>query len=204
MPVLRRHRLAHFPELKVDPKMLEVKFSSSCSVAKCGGRCCKGGVWLDIEERDRILAHAAIVIEAMDDHQVKDPSRWFTEGVKIDPDFPSGKMVGTIEESYGCVFLNSGGMCVLQKAQEALPPGSPALKPFFCWAFPISIEHGVLLYDHYMGSDEPQCCSPDSGGERDIFDHCGWELEWVLGTEGVEELNEISKENAVKGEAKNF
>ncbi|HLX12377.1 MAG TPA: DUF3109 family protein [Bacteroidota bacterium] len=195
LPIIRRHNVPHIAELKVDRRMFDVKFSSACATSRCSGTCCKGGVWLDLAERERILANVELVQSEMDPHQISDPAQWFMDEVKPDADFPSGSCDGTTEQSYGCVFLNGSGMCVLQIAQKKLPEGSPQLKPFFCYAFPISIEHGVLLYDHYMGSDQPQCCSPSLGAEQNVFDLCGFELDLVLGKEGMEELREISNTN---------
>jgi len=58
------------------------------------------------------------------------------------------------------------------------------LKPFFCRAFPISLENGTLTYDNQFDT-ETQCCAPVAEGHLTVFDVCAEELEHVLGAEGA-------------------
>ena len=55
--------------LSVDPRMLEARFAAGCNTRLCRGACCRSGVWLDVEERERVLAHAGLVRDAMDPGQ---------------------------------------------------------------------------------------------------------------------------------------
>jgi hypothetical protein len=79
---------------------------------------------------------------------------------------------------------------VLQVAEGALGDGS-TLKPFYCRAFPICIDRGVLSYDDQVGL-EPPCCGPVAGGSLAIFDVCAVELDLVLGPEGAAELRVLA------------
>lgn len=188
--VLRKHHLKHIPELTVEKGFLEKNFADGCSMQRCNARCCREGVWLDPIERRKILDHAEMIQRHMEPHQDKDPERWFDNSYQKDEDFPSGQSLGTQTRPYGCIFLDSVGRCTLQKA--AMAEGLPKffLKPFFCVAYPLAIENGMLVYDDPDFVNRPECCSVIKGGEQTVFDVCLEELEFVLGKEGVEELKQ--------------
>lgn len=176
--------------LAVDPAMLEARFATGCSTAQCRGACCRSGVWLDVGERDRVIAHAELVREAMDAGQPRDPRRWFSRRAVNDPDFPSGRAVHTRVKNGGCVFLDRQGRCVLQRA-SATRPGLQ-LKPFFCTAFPVTISHGVLMLDDEDYRAGQPCCASTKGGPLTVFDTCGMELRHVLGAAGVSRLRALA------------
>jgi Fe-S-cluster containining protein len=189
--ILKKHHLKHIPELKVGENLLRYRFSSGCSMSNCDGYCCKLGVFADVKERDKILAHVDLIHRYMEPHQEHDPAKWFDDHEFEDKDFLSGWTIGTVAKDYGCVFLNSAGRCTLQKActEEGMPPYY--LKPFYCVAFPIAIDGGVLIIDDVELENRPQCCLIDLNGTLNVFDVCLTELEYVLGREGVEELRVI-------------
>ena len=109
--------------------------------------CCRNGVKLDIALRDQILANADLVRDAMGPEQDADPSGWFEDTEEIDPDFPSGRCVGTQVRPTGCVFLDGARRCVLQTVTIAEARPGFNLKPFFCSAFPVTIANGELWID---------------------------------------------------------
>lgn len=185
---LRKHHLKHLPELKVHENILSLAFTSGCSMMKCDATCCHGGVYADLSERDRILAHTELILRHMEPQQEKDPSRWFDDDVVEDTDFPSGAAIGTQINERGCIFLKANGYCVLQVAATAEGMGKFALKPFFCVAFPVTISEGELMLDDPDYTERTQCCSSVSGGTLTVLDVCAEELEHVLGKDGVEEL----------------
>lgn len=187
--VLRKHRLKHFPELKVSDELLKLRFGAGCSMSNCRAECCSGGASIDIGDRDRILEHASLVRAHMDPNQEHATERWF-EDLNEDLDFPSGLAVTTRTHDDRCVFLNGAGRCVLQAAEGDTRDGT-TLKPFYCRAFPICIDHGVLCYDDQLGL-EPPCCGPVADGSLTVFDVCKFELEHVLGPEGAAELRELA------------
>jgi hypothetical protein len=186
--ILTRHRLNYIPRLSVPEDFLSLGFMAGCSMANCNAECCRYGVFVDVRERDKILAHAAIIQRYLEPHQEHDANNWFDKNGIDDVDFPSGKAVGTQARPYGCVFLNSSGKCALQVAAIAEGMDRFALKPFYCVAYPIVIENGVLMLDNGQGIDRPQCCTSGGLHDRSIFNVCGEELEFVLGKEGMEEL----------------
>jgi hypothetical protein len=65
-----------------------------------------------------------------------------------------------------------------------------ALKPFYCVAFPLTIDGHVLTTYEPEFTNRPQCCSVVPHGKLSVLDVCREEFEFVLGTEG---LNEIEK-----------
>ena len=156
----------------------------------CTAACCRHGVYADVKERDKILAHAETIQRYLEPHQEKDPARWFEAHEIVDDDFPSGRAIGTQFRDCGCVFLDSVGRCTLQKTAVAEGMGKYSLKPFFCAAYPITVNHGKLAVDQAEFASRPQCCGFTPGGALDVFAVCEKELEYVLGKDGVEELSE--------------
>ncbi len=187
--VLRKHRLKYIPDLKVSDELLSLRFGSACSMSSCRAECCSGGAAIDIAERDRVLEYADLVRAHMDANQEHATERWF-EDLTEDLDFPSGYAVATCANDDRCVFLNAAGRCVLQAAEGGVRDKT-TLKPFYCRAFPICIDHGVLCYDDQLGL-KPECCGPVADGNLTIFDVCAFELEHVLGREGAAELRELA------------
>ncbi|HLF15404.1 MAG TPA: DUF3109 family protein [Bacteroidota bacterium] len=197
--VLRNHRMKHIPALRVGPEIAEKRFVSGCSMTNCNADCCSGGVYADAAEWEEILRHADLVRSQMDPGQERDAALWFEKEPVPDPDYPSGRAIGTAVYNDRCVFLNSGGMCVLQKAAAAAGMDRHALKPFFCWLYPVTVESGELTLHDPEYAERPSCCSCRDEGPMTVFDVCAEELTLALGDDGVEELRtEIRKEmNAV-------
>jgi hypothetical protein len=190
---LRRHHLRHIPNLRVNPSFFERRFAPGCSMMNCNGNCCKHGVMADIQERDRILSHTELILKYMDPHQEHDPSRWFEEE-EADADFPSGRAVGTQARDSGCVFLDGAGRCVLQKAAMGEGMSKFALKPFYCFAYPVTVEQGELIIDDADFVSRPSCCSTVDDGTLSVFDVCPEELEHVLGKAGAAELKSVGSQ----------
>ncbi len=188
--VIRRHRLGHIPELRVGREIVEDRFAARCAMSNCNSDCCSGGVFADMAEKQRILLHADLVRSHMDPDQVKDPSSWFDDEVVEDADYPSGRAVGTSVHGDRCVFLNGEGQCVLQKAAVSSGIGRYALKPLFCWLYPVTLDGGVLTLDDPEFVDRPSCCKHGAEGELTVFDVCPEELKLVLGEEGFTELRD--------------
>jgi len=147
---------------------------------------------LDVEERDNILRHADLVHRHMEPSQVHDPGRWFDSEEDVDRDYPSGRGVGTQTTERGCIFLKSDGRCVLQAAAEEEGLPKDALKPFFCFAFPVTIDSGVLIIDDPDLASRPECCSTVHGGSQSVLEVCAWEFEFVLGSEGIKALHALA------------
>jgi Fe-S-cluster containining protein len=185
--VLRHHHLGYLPELRVSSQLLTSRFARSCATTSCSAQCCRGGVLVDIAHRDRILAEAPLIVQHMEPDQEHDPSSWFEAEDEPDADFPSGRAVNTAIVNDTCVFLDSQRRCVLHAAESS----SPGLKPFFCRAYPIAINHAKVTVDADWCPDETQCCGPVEGGELTTLDFCEAELLHMLGAAGLEELRRV-------------
>jgi hypothetical protein len=187
--VLRKHKLAHIGELTGSDEIVRARFASHCSMSKCQGTCCSDGVDLDPTERDKIL-HNADVLSVMDEQQERDLAGWFTEEFE-DCDFPSGRAASTRAHNGACVFLNAQRRCVLQILEMHEPDGG-LLKPFYCTAYPICISSSLLTIDDEECAGQFHCCTATEGGNLTIFEICAFELEYVLGREGVDELRGLA------------
>lgn len=161
----------------------------------CNAGCCQQGVMVDLRERENILAHAELIQRYMEPQQDNNPDAWFDKEVEMDSDYPSGRVVGTQTRDYGCVFLDSGGRCVLQKAAVGEGMSKFAIKPFFCFAFPITIEQGIIMVDDPEFTNRTECCSLVERGSLSAFEVCAEELAFVVGKEGFKELQELSRKN---------
>ncbi len=187
---IKKHKLAHLGEIQVGKSMLEARMASACDSNKCTSTCCGTGVLADRAEKERILAHAAEVIATMDPDQPKDPAAWFDAEEVQDNDFPSKIAIGTqTMVPRGCIFLNMQGRCVLQKAN--MEGRVPVLKPFYCTAFPVTVDHGMLMLDIDNVEGTKLCCVPTEGGTRTALDVFAYEIEHTIGPEGVAELRAI-------------
>lgn len=185
---LRDHHLDYFTELRVTKQLLTSRFATSCTTSACSARCCRDGVLVDIAHRDRVIAEAPLIVQYMEPTQEHDPSRWFEEEDEPDLDFPSGRAVNTTAVGGACVFLDSRRLCVLQRAEAQ----SPGLKPFYCRAYPVAIDHGRVTLDADWCPEETQCCGPVEGGELTTFDVYEFELVHMLGEAGMHELRRIA------------
>ena len=192
--VLAEHHLPHFSQLSVDPSLFERRFASDSSMARCAGTCCRSGVWLDVAHRAFIDAHTDVIVRYMEPQQEHDPSRWFDDDELIDPDFESGRAYSTATNNGACVFLDGQRRCVLQRAQAEVP----GLKPFYCFAYPIVIDNGVLTLDDDHCPEETGCCAASRTGSQSVLDVCAWELEYVLGKPGYEELRRLAETRATQ------
>jgi Fe-S-cluster containining protein len=197
--ILRNHPLKQFTELKVGEDIFTTRYASGCSMSNCHGICCADGVDVDIAERDRILEHADMIRQYMDETQDRDTANWFQEP-KPDADFPSGQCTTTRLKSNGCNFLNKHGQCVVHMAEAKAPPGFGYLKPFFCRAFPVCILNSTLSVDDEQCPDERGCCGPVKNGPLSILDTCAFELEYMLGKEGYAELLKMAADRAKTSE----
>lgn len=169
---------------------------------ECRGHCCRHGVYASLPERDRILEYADLIGEQMDETQTTDPDRWFEEKVHEDEDFPGGLCIGTAVHSQKCVFLNRGGLCVLQLLESRLGlPRGERLKPFYCRLFPLTTWYGRVEFDDMCDGVRP-CCTLASDGPTRAIDAYAAEFKEVLGEAGYEELRRVANEEETLGTRK--
>ena len=105
--------------------LVEPSRGAVCRLDICGGGCCGGGIWVDVLQVQRILAHTD-AIAALLAPERRDPDDWFSDEVMDHADFPSG--VGTATAvgprpdgsgRQGCTFLLDDNCCALQRVSEA-------------------------------------------------------------------------------------
>jgi len=172
--------------LFIDPIIFTEKFVKSCDVCVCSGECCYYGVYTDFKEYEVILSMKDKIIEAMDDSQTKDVSKWFEKPEK-DEDFESGVAVGTEVYNGKCVFLDKTGFCTIQKIAMDEGQYKWQYKPLYCILFPLVIYEGALTVDddhlkrmHYCNKAENQ--------NSNIYDCCKQEIKHLLGKDGFKEI----------------
>jgi hypothetical protein len=153
----------------------------------CVAACCEGGVYVDLHEREVIMAHRDLIARQMDGTQTIDPQRWFEEETQSDRDFPSGQCVGTRVVNDKCAFLDGTGRCTLQKAALAAGMHKWALKPFFCVLYPIEVSGDVVSFDEML-QEEQSCCTIGSTFDIPMFRACREELIHIVGEEGYTEM----------------
>ncbi len=187
--------------LRIDPVLLTHGYPEGIGPHLCKGACCKDGVYVDVKERDAILAAQSLIIKYMDETQSEDPATWF-EQEEDDEDFPSGRCAGTRTYGGKCVFLTKTGKCVLQitATNEGMPPFS--LKPSYCVLFPLTIVGRTLTFDDFCSGPNPCCTiSPVSAGShRAVIEVCKTECIHAIGEENYAELLSIYYRRKDKGE----
>lgn len=159
------------------------------SPCTCTSTCCSWGVYVDVAERDRILEHSDAIVSAMDDSQPHDPALWFETDVDEDPDFVSGRCVGTHVHNNKCAFLDRQGRCAIQLAAVAQGLHRWAWKPMYCVLYPIEVSDGVVGFDPMLQDEQP-CCSIAPRYAVPLFRACRDELTHLLGEQGYEMLEE--------------
>ncbi len=167
----------------IAPELFRKGFPEGGGPCSCVSRCCQGGVYVDLQERERILEAKEQIKGQMDWSQTKDDSRWFESEEMAHTDFPSGKCVGTQEINEKCAFLDSKGRCSVQLASVAAGNHKWALKPLYCILFPIEITDKVIGFDDLL-QEESTCCSITGDFETPLFRACKEELVHILGPEG--------------------
>lgn len=173
--------------LQFADELFRTGFSNGNSPCTCVTRCCKGGVYADVKERDLILEHAAAIADQMDDTQNRDVAGWFDPEEREDGDFPSGRCIGTQVFNDKCVFLDRQGRCAIQLAAVAAGLDRWAWKPMYCILFPIEISDGVVGYDPMLQGVQP-CCSTSQTFEVPLFRACQAELVHLIGRDGFDAL----------------
>ena len=144
--------------MKIDPHVFRAKFPHRCALDRCKSRCCRGGVWADLGEREAILRNADLFLPYLRP-EAKDPPSWFGETEK-DPDCPSGVAVETNVLGEYCVFFHPDHGCSLQKAAIDLGRHEWEWKPRSCVMFPLVVSEGVLTVDEDM--DEVWCMTDEN------------------------------------------
>lgn len=134
--------------MQVDPYIFSAKFPERCRLDLCGSRCCRFGVWADLEEKEKILSHRELFVDLLRP-EAKDPESWFG-AVEPDGDCPTGLSVETMDIAGACAFFHPDHGCVLQKGAAEAGLHEWHLKPRFCILFPLVVSEGTLTVDEDM------------------------------------------------------
>jgi Fe-S-cluster containining protein len=167
----------------MDPQLFTRGFAEGHGPCRCNSVCCEGGVYADVLERDRILAHKEMVKKYMDETQTQDDRRWFEPEPLPDGDFLSGQCVGTELHGDKCVFLDGQGRCSLQVGAVGEGLDRWAIKPMYCVLFPIEITGKTVSFDDML-QGEQACCSVDTRFDTPVFRACRDELVFLVGEDG--------------------
>jgi Fe-S-cluster containining protein len=173
----------------IAPELFTMGYEEGGGPCRCSSICCEGGVYADVTERDRILAHRDMVARHMDSTQSRDAALWFDDAEEADPDFRSGRRIGTSVINDRCVFQNSQGLCTLQVAAAAEGMHRWAIKPLYCILYPIEVSDGTIGFDPML-QDEQACCTITSRYQVPVFEACRDELVVLLGEDGFEALRQ--------------
>lgn len=173
--------------LTFSPELFRKGFAEGHGPCRCSSTCCMSGVFLDLGDRDRILAHAPEIARQMDETQDRTPAHWFDGEERADSDFPSGRCVGTSVINEKCAFLDHFGRCSIQVAAVASGLDRWAWKPHYCILFPIEVSDGVVGFDDMLQEDE-SCCTVSRSFDVPLFRACREEIVHLIGEDGFEEL----------------
>lgn len=178
--------------LKIDAAIFQTAFN-----CQCNGECCHYGVYTDFKEYELIKSEKEEIASLMDSTQTKDITRWF-EAPENDSDFASGVAVGTELYNGKCVFLDSEGLCVLQKLAIRRNEHKWKYKPQYCILFPLTIFEGVLTVDDEHIARLKHC---NKGQEKagSVFDWCVEELRYFFNEEDFNTLLRLNNEYKSKG-----
>jgi len=173
--------------LKIDPIIFTFKFDCECT-----GECCHYGVYTDSFEAERILNNKDKILANFDSTQCTDVSKWF-EKPEEDKEFESGIAIGTEVIGGKCTFLDSKGLCTIQKIDIDEGEYKWKNKPLYCILFPLTIYEGALTIDddHIK---RLKTCNPNPNTSKTIFEYCSEELIHFLGKEGYAELKKYCDE----------
>jgi hypothetical protein len=180
--------MAQAPELRirgylVSPDLFTTGYGKESGPWTCTSQCCGGGAYVDVTERDRVLAHAEMVKRHVDETQTQDESRWFEPNDFADSDYKSGRCVGTTVENGKCILQDKRGFCSLQVAASASGASKWAIKPLYCVLFPLEVIANVIRYDRRFHDVRP-CCTAKTEFEIPLFEACKDEVVHLVGEDG--------------------
>ncbi len=125
----------------------------------------------------------------MDETQGHDHRDWFEASEHDDPDFLSGRCVGTSVVNGKCAFLDGKGRCSIQVATTAEGLGRWALKPLYCILYPLEVSNAVVDYDPMLHG-EHSCCTAGAPFDVPLFEACRAELEHLFAREGMQAMQD--------------
>lgn len=171
----------------VSPDLFTTGYSSKSGPWTCTSQCCGGGAYVDVTERDIVLAHADLIKPHLDETQTPDEARWFEAEEKPDRDYKSGVCVGTTVENGKCIMQDKRGWCSIQVAASEAGQAKWAIKPLYCVLFPIEVIDNVIRYDRRF-HELRECCTAKADFEIPLFEACHEEVVHLVGEEGFKAM----------------
>lgn len=170
--------------MKIDPQIFVARFPERCRLELCRSRCCRFGVWADLEEQKKILDNRDLVLPFLRD-ETKDASTWFGK-TEEDSDCPSGLAVETQAVGGYCAFFNPACGCALQKGAGEAGLHEWELKPRFCIMFPLVVSEGELTVDEDM---KTLWCMKEPNRTHPILFSVKKEVSFLFGERTARELH---------------
>jgi len=189
----------------VDDKLLACRAIRRCRLAVCQAACCSDGVWVDLAQARRILAHATMIQPFLPAER-RDPAQWFVE-LHDDPSFPSGQCTGTNTvadpihpNGSTCIFLRpEDRRCEIQEACLAHNWPAWELKPYYCCLFPLVDEWDAEDETRRLTLDDANDLFQRGGGcyepcddAQPVFQVYAEEVALALGVEGYRQLCQLA------------
>ncbi len=174
---------------KVADELFTKGYPAGASPCDCNSTCCRRGAYVDIKERERVLAHADMIRPYLDETQTSDETQWFETEIIDDPDYVSGKCVGTNSVNGKCAMQDKRGYCSLQVAATGEGRHKWDIKPLYCFLFPIEVIKNTLVFNP-RDQGLLKCCSVYEQFEVPLFRACRDEVVWLLGEDGYAIMDE--------------
>lgn len=190
-----------FNGMKIDPLIFRQGFVRGCDMSICSGQCCNWGVYMDRDFQPVIMAYENQIKEVLDEHQVRDSSKWFEKELEEDSDFPSGYAIGTelYVSSSGitqCVFKDKNHYCSLQVMAMKNNMHKWAVKPKYCIMYPLTIIDNVLTLDNDHSAKLDYCgVQHTENFTQTVFEAMTEEIKFIMGEDGFNFLNEHYNNN---------
>lgn len=161
---------------------VRVRLRNQCIVG-CTSRCCEEGVSATLYEVERIKAHA----DAIQPYLIE-PYDFDSWDISRPADI-STPLLNENKPGERCWFLRANGMCALHSL--ALDQGMPvpAIKPYFCLFFPLTlIDLDINVTEIAVDGKAYDTCLVPTEGEGWLFKQFERELRRVIGDANYAEL----------------
>lgn len=170
---------------QVDDAIFSIRYFTRCmECTTCADWCCSHGVDVDEPNVARILARAD-EIEAFTGIE---RSRWFTNEVEADAEFPGGAARRTRVVDGACVFLDRRARgCMLHAMSLSRGLDYHELKPMVSALFPLTFSEGVLLASEEVDDGTLVCL----GGGPTLYRGARDELGFYFGGALIAELDAL-------------
>jgi hypothetical protein len=151
----------------------------------CKDGCCSYGCSADIAEVERILAYK----EELQQRLGIDASKWFSDEIVADADYPSKYMRRTNAINGNCVFHDwSARGCLLHRMALEKGIDPHLIKPMVCFFFPLTWDGDRLVVAEFL--DELPCREQ---GEL-LLDSVMNDIKYYLGEDVAAELETLKSQ----------